>query len=123
MSARAAVTATPYGDVDTAGLDALQSSYDTTRMLDAVGTLDEVRASLYDPEHLRNDLLHLHSMAHTIVNGASLMAMSDDTPFVDQLTDVLDRIDHYVAELISIREVLQPLEALRSDDMGDPNGR
>ena len=123
MSARAAVTATPYGEVDAAALEALESGYDTTRMLDAVGTLDEVRTSLYDPEGLRDDLLRLHSIAHTLVNGAALTVSAQDEPFVDQVSDVIDQIDQYVAELLAIRDVLQPLEALRPDDTDCFNGR
>jgi hypothetical protein len=115
MSARAAVTATPYGEVDAAALDALQSGYDTTRMLDAVGRLDEVRASLYDPEGLREDLLRLHRIAHTLVNGAGLTVGTQDEFFVDQVTDVIDQIEQYVADLLGIRDVLQPLETLRPD--------
>jgi len=115
MSARAAVTATPYGEVDAAALDALQSGYDTTRMLDAVGRLDEVRASLYDPEGLREDLLRLHRIAHTIVNGAGLTVGTQDEFFVDQVTDVIDQIEQYVADLLGIRDVLRPLETLRPE--------
>lgn len=123
MSARAAVTATPYGEVDAAALEALESGYDTTRILDAVGTLDEVRISLYDPEGLRDDLLHLHSIAHTLVNGAGLTVGAQDEPFVDQVSDVIDQIDQYVADLLAIRDVLQPLEALRPDDTNCLDGR
>lgn len=115
MSARAAVTATPYGEVDAAALDALQSAYDTTRMLDAVGRLDEVRASLYDPEGLREDLLRLHRIAHTLVNGAGLTVGTQDEFFVDQVTDVIDQLDQYVADLLGIRDVLRPLETLRPE--------
>jgi hypothetical protein len=115
MSARAAVTVTPYGEVDAAALEALESGYDTTRMLDAVGTLDEVRTSLYDPEGLRDDLLRLHSIAHTLVNGAGLTVRAQDEPFVDQVSEVIQQIDQYVADLLAIRDVLQPLEALRPD--------
>lgn len=123
MSARAAVTATPYGEVDAAALEALESGYDTTRLLDAVSTLDEVRISLYDPEGLRDDLLHLHSIAHTLVNGAGLTVGAQDEPFVDQVSDVIDQIDQYVADLLAIRDVLQPLEALRPDDTNCLDGR
>ncbi|MGF6998294.1 Tn3 family transposase post-transcriptional regulator TnpC [Paraburkholderia sp. GAS32] len=123
MSARAAVTATPYGEVDAAALEALESGYDTTRMLDAVSTLDEVRTSLYDPEGLRDDLLRLHSIAHTLVNGAGLTVGARDEPFVDQVSDVIDQIDRYVADLLAIRDVLQPLEALRPDDTDCFDGR
>jgi hypothetical protein len=123
MSARAAVTATPYGEVDAAALEALESGYDTTRMLDAVGTLDEVRTSLYDPEGLRDDLLRLHSIAHTLVNGATLTVNAEDELFVDQVSDVIDQIDQYVEKLLAIRDVLQPLEALRPDDAEGFNSR
>ena len=115
MSARAAVTATPYGEVDAAALETLQSDYDTTRILDAVSRLDEVRTILYDPEGLREDLLRLHRIAHTLVNGAGLTVGTQDEPFVDQVTDVADQIDQYVANLLGIRDVLQPLETLRPD--------
>jgi phosphate uptake regulator len=123
MSARAAVTATAYGEVDAAALETLGSSYDTTRILAAVGSLDEVRISLYDPEGLRDDLLRLHSMAHAIVNGASLIVTAQDELIVDQVSDVLDQIDQYVAELLAIREVLHPLETLRPDDADCINSR
>jgi hypothetical protein len=115
MSARAAVSATPYGEMDATALEALESGYDTTRILDAVGTLDELRNGLYDPEGLRDDLLRLHSIAHTLVNGTGLTVGAQDQPFVDQVSDVIDQIDQYVAELLAIRDVLHPLEALRPD--------
>ncbi|WNC95408.1 Tn3 family transposase post-transcriptional regulator TnpC (plasmid) [Paraburkholderia sp. FT54] len=115
MSARAAVTATPYGEVDAGALEALQSGYDTTRMLGAVGRLDEVRTSLYDPEGLRDDLLRLHRIAHTLVNGGGLTTGTQDESFVDQVTDVIDQIDQHVADLPGIRDVLRPLETLRPD--------
>ncbi|KVE40075.1 Tn3 family transposase post-transcriptional regulator TnpC [Burkholderia sp. BDU5] len=119
MSARSAVTTTPYGEVDAASLEKLEATYDTTRMLDAVTSLDEVRASLNDPEGLRDDLLRLHSMAHTILNGASLTVAAQDVPFVDQVSDVIDQIEQYVAELQAIRDVLQSLETLRPGDGND----
>jgi chaperonin cofactor prefoldin len=55
-------------------------------------------------------------MAHTLVNGASLTVKAQDESFVDQVSDVIDQIDQYVAELLAIRDVLEPLEALRPDD-------
>jgi hypothetical protein len=116
MSARAAVTATPYGEVGAAALEALESSYDTTRILAAMSNLDAVRISLYDPEGLRDDLLRLHSIAHTLINGANLSVKAQDESFVDQVSDVINQIDQYVADLLAIRDVLQPLEALRPDD-------
>lgn len=123
MSARAAVTMTPYGELDAAALETLQSGYDTTRMLAAVSSLDAVRISLYDPQGLRDDLLRLHSIAHMLVNGAGLTVGSQDKSFVDLLSDVIDQIDQYVADLLGIRDVLQPLEALRPDGLNCFDGR
>ncbi len=37
--------------------------------------------------------------------------MTRDVPFVDQVSDVLEQIKHYVAGLLVVRELLQPLEA------------
>jgi hypothetical protein len=119
MSARAAVTNTPYGEVDTAALERLEASYDTTRMLDVVTSLDEVRASLNDPEGLRDDLLRLHGMVHTILNGASLAVATQGASFVDEVSDVIEQIDQYVSQLQAIREILEPLEILRPDDADD----
>jgi len=121
MSARAAVTATPYGEVDAAALEGLQSHYDTTRVLDAVDTLDELRTGLNDPEGLRDDLLRLHGMAHALVNGASFAATTRDASIVEQIEDVIEQLDHYVAGLLSIRDALHPLEALRHEDMAGPD--
>ena len=121
MSARAAVTTTPYGEVDAAALEGLQSRYDTTRVLDAVDTLDELRTGLNDPEGLRDDLLRLHGMAHALVNGASFAATTRDASIVEQIEDVIDQIDYYVTGLLSIRDALHPLEALRHEDMAGPD--
>lgn len=116
MSARAAVSATAYGEVDAAALETLESNYDTTRILAAVGSLDLVRVSLHDPEGLRDDLLRLHGMAHAILNGANLTVLVQDEPFVDQVSEVIDQIEQFAAQLLAIRDVLQPLETLRPDD-------
>jgi len=115
MTATSVTTDTPYGAVDSHALQVLESSYDTTRMLAAVKTFDAVRIGLYDPEGLRDDLLRLHGMAHTVINGASPVVTSQPVPLVDQITDAIDQIDQYVASLLAIRNVLQPLEALRPD--------
>ena len=45
----------------------------------------------------------------------ALTVGTQDESFVDQVTDVIDQIDQYVANLLGIRDVLQPLETLRPD--------
>jgi hypothetical protein len=52
--------------------------------------------------------------AHALVNRASFAATTRDASIVEQ-------IDHYVAGLLSIRDALHPLEALRHEDMAGPD--
>lgn len=112
MSARPIVTTTLFGDVDTAALTKLEQSYDTTALLDAVGILDQLRVRLHDPEGLRDDLLAIHGMAHTVLNGAPLVISGREGTFAEQVLEALDLIDDYLLELQRIRSVLEPLEAL-----------
>ncbi|MHB9842074.1 Tn3 family transposase post-transcriptional regulator TnpC [Paraburkholderia terrae] len=116
MTARPAVTATRFGDVDTAALERLESSYDTTRLLAAVDIVDRLRAHLHDPEGLRQDLLEIHSMAHAVLNGAPSVPSQRDGTLPEQVLDTLDLIDEFVMELTRVRTVLEPLEALQPDD-------
>jgi hypothetical protein len=62
-------------------------------------------------------------LSSRVVFVDSLTLTAQDEPFVDQLVDVIDQIDHYVAELLAIRNVLQPLEALRPDETDCFDGR
>ena len=55
-------------------------------------------------------------MAHTVINGAPLAVTGPDATIVEQITDVIEQIDHYVAEHLSIRDALLPLETRRADD-------
>ncbi|HZZ02659.1 Tn3 family transposase post-transcriptional regulator TnpC [Paraburkholderia sp.] len=118
-TATSVTTDTPFGAVDTHALQVLESGYDTTRLLAAVDTLDAVRTRLYDPEGLRDDLLRIHAMAHAIVNAATLTVTAQDESFVDQVTDLIDQIGQYVVGLLSVRDILQPLETLRPDNLTD----
>jgi|SRR5215467_880151 len=63
---------TPYGEVSANGLAELQSSFDTRQLLHAVDELDRFCAEWR--KELRDDLLVLHSMAHTVINDAPLTA-------------------------------------------------
>jgi hypothetical protein len=61
---------TPYGEVRVEGLEELQSGFDTRLLLRAVEDLDRFCAQW--KKELRDDLLAVHSMAHTVINGAAL---------------------------------------------------
>ena len=116
MTARPAITTTYFGDVDTAALERLESSYDTTRLLVAVDIVDRLRTQLHDPEGLRDDLLEIHSMAHAILNGALSVPSRHEGTLPEQVLDALDLIDDFIAELTRVRTFLEPLEALSPDN-------
>ncbi|MBU9690851.1 MULTISPECIES: Tn3 family transposase post-transcriptional regulator TnpC [Burkholderia cepacia complex] len=119
MTARPAITTTRFGDVDTAALERLESSYDTTRLLAAVDIVDRIRIQLYDPEGLRDDLLEIHSMAHAVLDGVPSATSRREATLPEQVRDALDMIDEFVMELTQVRTVLEPLEALHPDGFGD----
>ncbi|MDE1007599.1 MAG: transposase [Paraburkholderia fungorum] len=116
MIARPATSTTYFGDVDTAALERLESSYDTTRLLAAVDIVDRIRVQLHDPEGLRDDLLEIHSMAHSVLNGAPSALSRRERSLPDRVLDALYLIDEFVMELTRVRAILEPLEALHPDE-------
>jgi hypothetical protein len=65
---------TAVGRVDATALEELPEHFDTQQeLLELVDALDEWRGRIGDPDGLRVDVLRLHAMAHTLVNGAPLM--------------------------------------------------
>ena len=61
---------TRYGPVRQDALARLQWSFDTSRLLGAADQADQFCSPWR--EDLRSDLLALHGMAHTVINGAPL---------------------------------------------------
>ena len=62
---------TPYGEVDAAALERLRDSFDTSQLLRLVDRLDACLAELGGIIAVRDELLRLHAMALTIVEGAA----------------------------------------------------
>lgn len=108
-------TNTPYGDVDSEALQSLQQTFDTRAILHAVELLDGIRARC-GPDGLRDDLLRLHGMAHTVINGASLSYSTDGPTLVEQVDAVLWELDDWIVALQRMRKTLEPLEPLRPDE-------
>ncbi len=107
-------TNTPYGDVDSDALQSLQQTFDTRAILHAVELLDGIRARCA-PDGLRDDLLRVHGMAHTVINGASLSYSTDGPTLVEQADAVLVELEDWIVALEQMRTSLEPLERLRPD--------
>src|SRR5262249_55698910 len=110
---------TEYGRVNRAQLEELQSGFNTTRLLDAVEVIDELRRRLCDPEKLRQDLLHLHAMAHTVVNGAEMTVSSSQGPIWSKAADLEMEISEYADNLSAVANLIQELAMLAPDDGDD----
>lgn len=109
---------TPYGRVDAAALQALRDTFDTTAILRVVDQLDAIRLRCCEPAGLRDDLLRLHGMAHTLINDAALSYPATGPTFVDQAEDIIEELDDWILLLKRAVQALRPLEALRPGDGG-----
>jgi hypothetical protein len=92
---------TPYGIVDADALESLQQRYDTTVIQQAVDLFD--------------NLLRLHAMAHTVINGASLSCSTDDLTLVEQADCTIEELEDWIMVLEKMILALRPLQDLRSE--------
>lgn len=106
------VVKTEYGLVDRAQLEKLQLGFDTSRLLDALEVIDELRKRLCDPQQLRQELLDLHSMAHTIVNGAGMNISSSQGPIWSKAASLEMELSEYADNLSAAAELIQELALL-----------
>lgn len=104
---------TPYGVVDADALQSMQQRYDTMIIQQAVDLFDMIRARC-GPDGLRDDLLRLHGMAHTVINGASLSYSTDDLTLGEQADCTIEELEDWVMTLEKMILALRPLQELRS---------
>lgn len=104
---------TPYGDVDAHQLEVLRETFDTTNLLTLVDGLDRWRARLAPAGGIRDDLLRLHGMAHTVINGASLMQPSDDVDLWEEAEDLANELRELAEGFLLAAEQIQPLADLK----------
>ncbi|TXI30784.1 MAG: transposase [Aquipseudomonas alcaligenes] len=69
---------TPYGEVDAAALQGLRDSFDTSQLLRLIDQLDVCLAELGGITAMRDELLKLHAMTLTIVEGAALTVPTEN---------------------------------------------
>jgi hypothetical protein len=110
---------TSYGTLNSKKLEELQQNFDTTKILAAVDTIDEIRYRICEPDGMRQDLLDLHSMAHTIINGDSTLNAPRGTCIWEVAQDLELEIDEFATKLSEIANLLVKLGELVPDDDDD----
>ncbi|WP_079437157.1 Tn3 family transposase post-transcriptional regulator TnpC [Zoogloea sp. LCSB751] len=102
---------TPYGDVNAAKLDDLQLGYDTIELLRQVEHLEPIMRRLKRSNGIRDDILRLHRMAHTVINGAPL-----SEPYQEDLWEaaaaLVEELQSVARACYDIAAVIQPLADL-----------
>lgn len=113
-------TETYYGTVSTKKLEKLQQSFDTTDILAAIDTIDQIRYRICKPEGMRDELLKLHSMAHTLINGDWTCNAPNDTPIWVLAQDLEIEIADFADKLNEIAEIIGKLgELLPEEEWND----
>ncbi len=108
------VKKTPYGKVRTDALDQLEGSFDTQQLLNAVDQFDRLRELVTAPR-FRDDLLRLHGMAHTIINGAAMAAPSGGEAVWELAGALSMELEEIVEDLTETVDLLNRLADLAPD--------
>lgn len=106
---------TPYGVLDRASLLKAQQSFDTRALLQMVEALDRFLVGAREQDGLRDQLLQLHLMSHSVINGAGLSGSSDAT-LPELATDTLMELHEMLTMLRSWCPPLEELQALAPRD-------
>jgi hypothetical protein len=107
---------TSFGLVNRAVLEALQDSFETQLLLDLVDQLDELRSRICDPEGLRADLLKLHGMAHSVINGASIATEGGHQSIWELAYDLEYELAQIAESARQASLAIRPLVGLQPDD-------
>lgn len=108
---------TAYGVVNAEVLERLEQSFETQRLLEAVDQLDRF-AGLATDGTLRQDMLRLHGMAHTILNGAPITVRAGRKRIWELAVDLSMEIEDAVEGLSAALRLLEQLAEL-APEFGD----
>jgi hypothetical protein len=108
---------TAFGSVRASALERLMGSFETQRLLDTDDQVEHAAGLVNDPT-FRRDLLRLHSMAHTIINGAPKTTSSRET--IWELAGALGmELEDVVEDLHAILGLLHQLAELAPETAGE----
>jgi hypothetical protein len=85
---------------DSAALERLRESFNTSKILDAVNKVDNIR---YRIDDLRDKLLKLHTMAHELINGAGSVGPPPEYPIWELAEEISMAISEWPEDLEAVR--------------------
>ncbi len=104
---------TPFGELRAARLEELQASFDTRQILAVIDNLDRFCAQW--KSELRADLLKLHAMSHTVINGASLTAVPSEESMSEAAFSIAEEFRDWQQCLKSATVMLDQIAELEPD--------
>lgn len=104
---------TPYGAVREDALEQLRSTFETSRLLTAVEVVDRFCSQW--TEELRRDLLSLHGMAHTVINGAPLTEPAAGETLTEMAASLSFAFDDAIEPLRGVVRLLDQIADLAPD--------
>lgn len=112
MTDQANMTATAYGMMDSAALAELRSCFDTSVLLRMVDECDAAASADRGENNLREMLLRLHAMTHTVINGASMSVPTGCETVPELAESLVDDMRGTIARLQKWIVRLEPLLGL-----------
>lgn len=112
MSSLENATPTAYGLMDSTALAELRSTFDTSMLLRMVDELAAAAQAAEGEDSLRETVLRLHAMAHTVVNGAGMTVATDCETLPELAESVVDEMRDTIARLKTWISQLEPLLSL-----------
>ncbi|EPK5043032.1 Tn3 family transposase post-transcriptional regulator TnpC [Pseudomonas aeruginosa] len=113
--ASASFRVTPYGEVDIAALDRMRAGFDTSQLLRLVEGLDACLSEMGGITALRDELLKLHSMALTIVEGTAPAAPTENACIWAEAESVQLGLEALATWIRSAQGFLTPLTSLEPE--------
>lgn len=107
---------TAYGLLDEHALLDLQNTYDSRQLLAVVEGLDRLLGGWKGEDGLRDAVLRLHGMAHTVINGARLATPANRETLPELAWDVTSDLREAVDSLQRWIKLIEPLEGLQARD-------
>lgn len=106
---------TPYGEVDAAGLERFREHFNTLQLLRLVDRLDRCLADMGGTAALRDELLRLHAMSMTLIEGAAPTIPTENTCIWSEAEALQQDLDCLTTWIRSAAAAVAPLVELATD--------